>query len=74
MTSGYHSHFDGSATTGVLGGIADNVLLCDPNDTEQLTRIFEQHRDIAAAILEPTGRQFRPHADPAGIHQHAARR
>jgi glutamate-1-semialdehyde 2,1-aminomutase len=55
MTSGYASHYDGAATTGVLGGIADNVLLCDPNDTAQLTRIFEEHRDIAAAILEPTG-------------------
>ena len=58
MTSGYNNHFDGSATTGVLGGVADNVLLCDPNDTAQLTRIFEQHRDIAAAILEPTGANF----------------
>ena len=42
----------------MLGGIADSVLLCDPNDTAQLTRIFEQHRDIAAAILEPTGANF----------------
>jgi glutamate-1-semialdehyde 2,1-aminomutase len=58
MTNGYSSHFDGTPTTGVLAGIADNVLLCDPNDTEQLTRIFEQHRDIAAAILEPTGAGF----------------
>jgi glutamate-1-semialdehyde 2,1-aminomutase len=58
MTSGYHSHFDGRATTGVLGGIADQVLLCDPNDTAQLIRIFEQNKDIAAAILEPTGANF----------------
>lgn len=58
MTSGHHDHFDGSASTGVLGGIADNVLLCDPNDTTELIRLFEQHRDIAAAILEPTGAHF----------------
>lgn len=58
MTNGHHDHFDGSASTGVLSGISDNVLLCDPNDTEGLVRIFEQHRDIAAAILEPTGAHF----------------
>ena len=58
MTSGHTNHFDGTPTTGVLGGIAESVLLCDPNDTAQLTRIFEQHRDIAAAILEPTGANF----------------
>ncbi len=55
MTHGHHDHFDGGASTGVLGGVADNVLLCDPNDTAELTRLFEQHRDIAAVILEPTG-------------------
>lgn len=58
MTSGHHDHFDGSATTGVLNGVADHVLLCDPNDTAGLTRLFEQHRDIAAVILEPTGAHF----------------
>ena len=58
MTSGHHDHFDGSASTGVVGGIADNVLLCDPNDTAELTRLFEHHRDIAAVILEPTGAHF----------------
>jgi glutamate-1-semialdehyde 2,1-aminomutase len=58
MTHGHHDHFDGSASTGVLSGIADNVVLCDPNDTECLVRIFEQHKDIAAAILEPTGAHF----------------
>jgi glutamate-1-semialdehyde 2,1-aminomutase len=58
MTSGYSSHFDGAATTGVLGPIAENVLLCDPNDTAGLIRLFDQHRDIAAAILEPTGANF----------------
>jgi glutamate-1-semialdehyde 2,1-aminomutase len=58
MTSGHVNHFDGSATTGVLGGIADNVLLVDPNDTEGVTRLFAEHADIAAMILEPTGANF----------------
>jgi len=58
MTSGHTNHFDGSATSGVLGGIADNVLLCDPNDVAGITRIFNDHKDIAAVILEPTGANF----------------
>ncbi|HZU89853.1 MAG TPA: aminotransferase class III-fold pyridoxal phosphate-dependent enzyme, partial [Stellaceae bacterium] len=55
MTSGFASHFDGSPTTGVLAGIADNVLLAEQNDAEGLARLLEAHDDVAAAILEPTG-------------------
>ena len=58
MTNGYSNHFDGSATSGVLPGVADNVLLCDPNDVAGITRIFNDHKDIAALILEPTGANF----------------
>jgi len=58
MTSGYASHFDGTPTSGVLGGVADNVLLCDPNDVAGITRLFNDHNDIAAVILEPTGANF----------------
>ncbi|MFL5279620.1 MAG: aspartate aminotransferase family protein [Rhodopila sp.] len=58
MTSGYSNHFDGTPTSGVLGGVADNVLLCDPNDAAGITRIFNDHKDIAAVILEPTGANF----------------
>jgi glutamate-1-semialdehyde 2,1-aminomutase len=58
MTSGYTSHFDGTPTSGVLHSVADNVLLCDPNDTAGITRIFNDHKDIAAVILEPTGGNF----------------
>ena len=58
MTSGYTNHFDGSATSGVVDGIADNVLLCDPNDVAGIMRIFNDHTDIAAVILEPTGANF----------------
>ncbi len=55
MTSGHTNHFDGTATTGVLDAVAGNVLLCDQNDEAALARLFEQHNDIAAAIIEPTG-------------------
>jgi glutamate-1-semialdehyde 2,1-aminomutase len=58
MTNGHTSHFDGTPTTGVLDGIATQVLLAEPNDTEGLMRVFEEHRDIAAVILEPTGASF----------------
>ena len=58
MTSGYSNHFDGTPTTGVLAGIADQVLLADPNDADGVTDLFERHRDIAAVILEPTGANF----------------
>ena len=55
MTSGFANHFDGSPTTGVLPGVAGNVLLAEQNDADGLARLLEQHEDIAAAILEPTG-------------------
>jgi glutamate-1-semialdehyde 2,1-aminomutase len=55
MTSGFASHFDGTPTTGVLPGVACNVLLAEQNDAEGLARLIEGHPDIAAAILEPTG-------------------
>jgi glutamate-1-semialdehyde 2,1-aminomutase len=58
MTSGHTNHFDGTPTSGVVAGIADNVLLCDPNDVEGITRIFNSHKDIAAVIVEPTGANF----------------
>src|SRR5207245_11687070 len=55
MTAGHNSHFDGTPTTGVLDAVAGNVLLCDQTDEAALARLFEQHDDIAAAIIEPTG-------------------
>lgn len=55
MTSGYAGHFDGSATPGVLDGVARNVVLADQNDAEGLSRLLEADAEIAAAIIEPTG-------------------
>ena len=69
MTSGFANHFDGSPTTGVLPGVAGNVLLAEQNDAEGLARLLEQHGDIAAAILEPTGAHgARLPIDPQFLH------
>ena len=58
MTSGYTNHFDGSATTGVLNGIANNVVLASPQDVSDVKNILENDDDIAAVIAEPTGASF----------------
>ena len=55
MTSGHASHFDGTATAGVLDAVAGNVRLCDQNDEAALAALLDRHDDIAAAIIEPTG-------------------
>jgi glutamate-1-semialdehyde 2,1-aminomutase len=55
MTSGFASHFDGTPTTGVLAGIAGNVLLAEQNDVAGLAQLLDRDDDIAAVILEPTG-------------------
>ena len=55
---GVTDHFDGSASTGVVPGIADEILLAPPDDIEETRRIIESHDDIAAVILEPTGSGF----------------
>jgi len=58
MTSGYVDHFDASPTPGVLAGLAENVLLIEAGDTAALERVFDQHPDIAAVIIEPTGGSY----------------
>lgn len=58
VSNGYANHFDGSPTTGVLQGIADSVIMADPNDVAGIDRIFSDNKDIAAVILEPTGASF----------------
>jgi glutamate-1-semialdehyde 2,1-aminomutase len=55
MTSGYALHMDGSPTPGVLAQIAQHTLLADANDTPGLERLFEENKDVAAIIIEPTG-------------------
>jgi glutamate-1-semialdehyde 2,1-aminomutase len=58
MTSGFQSHFDGAPTPGVLPGVAEQVVLAEPNDVDGLRAILASARDIAAAIVEPTGGSF----------------
>jgi glutamate-1-semialdehyde 2,1-aminomutase len=70
MTSGYASHFDGTPTVGVLPGVAEGVLLAEQNDAAGLARLLDEHDDVAAAILEPTGAHgARLPIDPAFLHQ-----
>lgn len=55
---GVSSHFDGTATPGVLAEIAANTILAPPDDIDETQRILESNDDIAAVILEPTGASF----------------
>ncbi len=55
MSSGYTSHFDGSATPGVVPGINDDVILVDPNDEAGVSAALTGDKPIAAVILEPIG-------------------
>ena len=58
MTSGYSNHFDGSPTPGVMDSVAHSNILLHPWDVEALATTLAGRRDIAAAILEPTGSSF----------------
>ncbi len=57
MAAGYTSHYDGSATPGVLAEVAAQSILVPPNDLPALKAALARG-DIAAAILEPTGSSF----------------
>ena len=57
MTTGYASHFDGSATPGVLAGVAEGVVLAPPGDLDAVAALL-RNQDVAAVILEPTGASF----------------
>ena len=66
MTTGHQSHFDGTATTGVLPGVAAGVELVEPHDMDRVAHLLATDDDIAAVILEPTGASFGyVPADPA---------
>ena len=58
MAQGYVSHFDGTATPGVLEEVASSVVLLDPGDEFAMRETLAGDPDIAAAILEPTGSSF----------------
>jgi glutamate-1-semialdehyde 2,1-aminomutase len=52
------SHFDGSVPAGILPAVTQGVLVCPPNDPDALARLLEEHDDVAAVIVEPTGATF----------------
>ncbi len=54
MAPGQANHYDGTATAGVLDGVAAGVVLVDPNDRDGVTAALAAG-DIAGIILEPTG-------------------
>ncbi len=58
MTAGHASHFDGTATVGVIGPVASHVVLAAPMDISDVRAILEGDDDIAAVICEPTGASF----------------
>ena len=55
---GVDSHLDGTASPGVLDGIADQVVLADAADVAGTVALLESREDIAAVIVEPTGGSF----------------
>jgi len=55
MTTGYASHFDGSAPRGVPDAVAANTVLVDNGDLAGLRDAIAADRDIACAIIEPLG-------------------
>ena len=55
MAFGVGSHFDGTPTPGVLAKVAENIVLAPPGDIDATRALLEQHDDIAAVIIEPTG-------------------
>ena len=59
VASGYSAHFDGSATPGVLAGVAEHNVVLPPGDIGALEGAFDAAGDdVAAVILEPTGSTF----------------
>ncbi len=55
MAFGVSSHFDGTPTPGVLAEVAKNVVLVPPGDVAATRQALDENRDVAAAIIEPTG-------------------
>ena len=58
MTAGFASHFDGTATVGVLEHVAKHIVLASPQGLDDVRSILENDNDIAAVICEPTGASF----------------
>jgi glutamate-1-semialdehyde 2,1-aminomutase len=52
------SHFDGSPPPGILPEVATSAIVCPVNDAAALAKVLDEHDDVAAVILEPTGATF----------------
>ncbi len=52
------SHFDGSVPAGILPSVVSEALVCPPGDAAALERLLDEHDDVAAVIMEPTGATF----------------
>jgi glutamate-1-semialdehyde 2,1-aminomutase len=52
------SHFDGSPPPGILPEVASNAIVCPANDVAALAKLLDEHDDVAAVIMEPTGATF----------------
>ncbi len=52
------SHFDGTIPAGITRETTRSVVLCAPNDLDQVKQALANDEDIAAVIIEPTGSTF----------------
>ena len=55
MTTGYASHFDGSAPNGVPEAVARGSVVIEANDPDALSGAFAGDHDIAAIFVESLG-------------------
>lgn len=55
MSTGHHSHYDGSPVIGVTEAVANNTVLLDPMDVEGAREVIAKEKDLAGVILEPLG-------------------
>jgi glutamate-1-semialdehyde 2,1-aminomutase len=55
---GVDDHYDGSPSPGVLEGVAEGVVLADPEDPQGTCSLLRSRDDVAAVMLEPTGGSF----------------
>jgi len=55
VAGGSNSHFDGSAPSGVLEGIADATLLVSADEIEPVEALLATRDDIAGVMIEPSG-------------------
>ena len=55
MTTGYASHYDGTAVIGVPDAVAAQTVVVDPYDEAEVERLLTTDDDVAAIIFEPLG-------------------